>query len=62
MQLEIEETGELLRNTFKMLCSMAATALVASSVFSLVGRISVKTVTLSKAVVLHCGRDQAYSS
>lgn len=37
-----------------MLCSLAATGLVASNVFSLVGRISVKTFTLSKTVVLHC--------
>lgn len=37
-----------------MLYSMAAAGLVASNVFSLVGRISVKTLTLSKTVVLHC--------
>lgn len=37
-----------------MLCSMAAAGLVASNVFSLVGRISVKTLTLSKTVVLCC--------
>lgn len=43
-----------MKNTFKMLCSMAAAGLVASNVFSLVGRISVKTLTLSKTVVLRC--------
>lgn len=43
-----------MKNTFKMLCSMAAAGLVASNVFSLVGRISVKTLTLFKTVVLRC--------
>lgn len=40
-----------------MLCSVAATGWVASNVFSLVGRISVKNLTLSKTVVLHCERE-----
>lgn len=51
----------LVRNTLKMLCSMAA-GLVASNLFSLVGRISVKTLTLSKSVVLHHEGNRAYFS
>lgn len=52
----------LVRNALKMLCSMAATGLVASNLFSLVGRISVKTLTLSKTVVLHSEGNRVYFS
>lgn len=54
--------AQLVRNALKMVCSMAATGLVASNLFSLVGRISVKTLMLSKTAVLHSERDQAYFS
>lgn len=51
---------QLMRNMLKMLCLMAATGLVASNLFSLLGRISVKALMLSKAEVLHSEKDGAY--
>lgn len=51
---------QLVRKALKILCSVAATGLVASNLFSLVGRISVKTLMLSKAAVLQSERDGVY--
>lgn len=50
----------LMRDELKMLCPMAATDLVFSNIFSLLGRISVKALMLSKAEVLHSEKDGAY--